>query len=145
MKIPSYKNIKMHSVKGINFEMTDVRRYEDYVLKFLSYRLNYYTSYTILEFLLNNGIVFNYEFRPDDNFTYIRDKVLKAYKFAIQLLICYSEENAFTNFNNIYLAFSCVVVAKELVGFTHTMNIELEKIYNIKVGNFIKCYQYLQT
>lgn len=67
--------IKMFTIKEISYEMNEVRTYEDYVLKFLSFKLNYFTTFTILELILSNGVLFNSEFHVDDSFQSIKDKV----------------------------------------------------------------------
>lgn len=143
--IPSYKTIEMFPLKGVNYDMTDVRRYEDYALKFLSFRLNYLTAYYILECFLSNGIIFNYEFKGDEIASSIKDRVLKTYRLSRHILRNFSYQIGFVNYNIIYIAYSCLMLAKELNGFKEPFNVELENLYDIKAGNFFKCYQYIQT
>ena len=143
VEVPNYKKIKMFTFKELNYEMNEVRKYEDYALKFLSFKLNYFTTYSILELLLINGIIFNNEFGIDESSSSIKEKVKKTNKLAFQVLSNFMEDLNYVNFNHIEIAFSCAVFAKEIMKFKNVFPLELEKIYNIKMGNFVKCYQYV--
>lgn len=133
----------MFTFKEVSYEMNEVRKYEDYVMKFLSFKLNFITSFNIIEFILSNGVVFNNEFHYEENPSVIKDRVKKVNKLAFQLLITFVEDSNYINYNHIEVAFSCVVFAKELMKFKDVFPAELEKIYNLKMGNFVKCYQYI--
>jgi len=123
--------------------MNEVRKYEDYVLKFLSFKLNFFTTYNIIELLLCNGVILNNEFSSDENNLVIKEKIKKVNKLAFQVLCNFVEDINYINYNHIEIAFSCVVFAKELMKFKDIFPPELEKIYNLKMGNFIRCYQYI--
>lgn len=141
-KVPSFKNIKMFTFKDVNYEMNEIRKYEDYVLKFLNFKINYYTTCSILEFLLSNGVVFNYEFQ-DEILTSIREKVKYVNKLSFKILMNFVEDINYLNYNHIDIAFSCIVLAREILKFKELFPIEFEKVYLLKIGNFFKCYQYL--
>lgn len=123
--------------------MNEIRRYEDYVIKFLSFKLNYYTTFAILEYILMNGVVFNNEFHSHEDRSAIKDKIKKVNKIAFQLLGNLIEDNNYVNFNHIEVAFACVTFAREVLKFKHVFPVDLEKIYDLKMGNFAKCYQYI--
>jgi hypothetical protein len=133
----------MSTFKEVSYEMNEVRKYEDYVLKFLSFKLNFFTTFNIVETILSNGVVFNYECSNDDGYSTIKEKVKKVNKLSFQILLGFIEDPAYVNFNHIEVAFSCIVFAKELLRFKEIFPPELEKVYNIKMGNFIKCFQYV--
>ena len=133
----------MFTFKEVSYEMNEVRKYEDYVLKFLSFKLNFFTTYNIIELLLCNGVILNNEFSSDENNLVIKEKIKKVNKLAFQVLCNFVEDINYINYNHIEIAFSCVVFAKELMKFKDIFPPELEKIYNLKMGNFIRCYQYI--
>ncbi len=136
----------MFTFKEVPYEMNEVRKYEDYVLKFLSFRLDYYSSFTILEFLLYNGIVFNNEIKltcENESKSSLKEKIKTLNKLTFQILNSSIEEVAYTNFNHIELAFSCVVYARELMKLKNIYPVEFEKVYNIKLCNIIECYKFI--
>jgi len=144
-EVPNYRKIKMFTFKEVSYEMNEIRKYEDYVLKFLSFKLNFYTTFTIIEYLLSNGVIMSNEFHSDENSQVIREKVRRVNKLSFQILINFIEDSSYINFNHIDVAFSCVVFAKELLKFKDVFTPELEKIYNLKMGNFVRCYQYVSS
>ena len=133
----------MFTFKEVNYEMNEVRKYEDYVLKFLSFKLNYFTTLNVLELILSIGVVFNHEFNHDDSTFIIKEKVKKVNKLAFQILLNFIEDHNYVNFNHIDIAFACAIFAKEILKFKDLFPYELEKIYNLKLGNFYKCFQYI--
>lgn len=135
----------MFTFKEVSYEMNEVRKYEDYVLKFLSFKINFFTTYSILEFIMSNGIIFSHEFSSEESMFVMKEKVKKVSKLAFQVLLNFVEDCAYINYNHIEVAFSCAVFAKELMKFKDVFPNELEKVYNLKMGNFVRCYQYLST
>lgn len=145
VKIPSYRSIKMSTFKEVDYELLEVRKYEDYVMKFLSFKLNYFTTFNILEYLILNGIAFNNDFQAGESASGIKDKIKKMNKISFQVLTSFVEDINYVNFNHIEVAFSCITFAREVMRFKAVFHPELEKVYNIKMGNFLKCYHYLSS
>ena len=143
--IPSFKKIKMYTFKEIPYEMNEVRKYEDYVLKFLSFKLNYFTTFSIMETLMYNGIVFNNELSSHESKIILKEKIKKVNKIAFQILSNFVEDINYVNFNHIEIAFACIVFARECLKFKNIFPCEFEHVYNIKMGNILKCYQYISV
>lgn len=120
----------MSTFKEIDYDMLEVRKYEDYAIKFLSFKLNYYTSLNILEFLILNGIAFNNDFPNLDSYLTI-SKVKKLNKISFQVLTSFVEDINSINFNHIEIAFSCICFARDALRLK-PLHSELERIYNIK-------------
>lgn len=133
----------MFTFKEVTYDINEVRRYEDYVIKFLSHKLNYYTTFSILEYLLSNGIAFYNEFSHHDSKTAIKEKIKKLNKLSFQILNSIVEDINYVNFNHIEIAFSCVVYAREVMKFKTIFHPEFEKIYDLKMGNILKCYHFI--
>lgn len=130
----------MLTFKEVNYEMNDIRKYEDYVLKFLSFKLNYFTTYSILEYIISNGVIFEKDFKHDESLSSIKEKVKRVNKLSFQILVSYIEDPNYLNFNHIEIAFSCILAAKDMLKFKNIFPIELENIYGLKLGVFAKCF-----
>jgi len=131
------------SFKDTFYEMKDVRKHEDFVIKFLNFRLSYFTTFSVLEVLLKNGIIFNYELNMDAPKLINKDIIKRVNKVCFKLLTNFAEDINYVIYNHIDIAFSCIVLAKDILKFKETFNPELEALYNLKTGNFAKCYNYL--
>lgn len=132
----------MLTFKEMTYEMSEVRKYEDYVIKFLSFKLSYFTTYNILEYLILNGTVFSNEINITDQI-YVKDKLRRLNKTAFIVLSNIVEDSNYVNFNHIELAFSCLVFAREVMKLKVPFHTEFERIYNLKQGNIQRCYQYV--
>ena len=126
--------------KNYFYDCVELRRYEDLVVKFLNYQLNYLTPFSVLEVLLKNGIVFNYELNLGLPINFNKEIIKNTNQLCFKLLSIFVENVLYVGFNHIDIAFSCVIIAKEIMKFKHPFNSELEELYSIKVGNFLKCY-----
>lgn len=104
---------------------------EKICLMALDYKLNYFSSYYILEFFLNNGVLFEHEICNDVE--YLNSVTTKIINFFL-------EDIRYLDFSPIHIACAVITLARDLLKIKEPWSNIFTKIYGIKHEDFINCY-----
>jgi hypothetical protein len=105
--IPEYSTFASNTSK-FYFTIKDVRKYEDYLIKVLDYKLDYYTPYCITSFFIQHGIVFN-----DEILLLNGCKPLELEQKCYEVLNLFIQENQFLEYSSIQIALAVVLLVRD--------------------------------
>lgn len=127
---------------SILYQLNEVRKYEIVVSSLIEYKLDHITSYYMTETILSHGIVFTNELQQMNlkDSKSIKDKLKKLYRLSLDINKMFVEDIVSLKFDNLVIAATSVVMAKELLHFENTWNPELEDLYGIKLDDLTGCY-----
>lgn len=104
------------------------------VLKLLKYKLNYFSSYEILNIFFYNGIVYSGEIINKS-----REFINIVYCFAKKILYDIVHNEHILKFNNLQIAFSVVHLTRKNFGFKNNFFNLIKKFYNIHLNDYKSC------
>lgn len=114
------------------YDLKDVRKYENHCIKFLDYKLDFFTSYDILTSIINIGLFFNDEINQD----VIVDKI---FAYAYKLLNHFVLNNMSLKFTSIQIGFSILCLTRERFKLDEERTNFLLKFYEFNKDYFMEC------
>lgn len=106
--MPSFRAFK--KTGGMHYDPEEVKKYEVFILKELDYKLDYLTSYDIIRFIINYGLIIEEKFFKE--YSQFMKEFLKEYftlaLFFLEELI--SEINVI-KFTQLQMACACLMMA----------------------------------
>lgn len=126
---------------SILYSLTEVRKYETFVLRLLRYKLDYYTSYFITETILTHGVIFNEEMTEMgiSNGKRIKEIVKDIWKLAVDLNMSFVYSNDFLLFSPFEIATTSIRIAKESKKFKKPI-FSNDFSYLYRVEEYSECY-----
>jgi hypothetical protein len=133
---PSKKNPNLY------YALNEVRKYEGIIIILMNFKLDYFTSYYLLETILSHGVVFTNELTSIElsDKKACKDKLKRLYKLAIDINKLFIEDITSLEYDMFEIAATCVVMSKELMKFEVSWNPELEKLYSLDLNSLSNCY-----
>jgi hypothetical protein len=116
---------------------TEIKIYEDYCVKTLNYRLNYFTTYHFVNLFLNNGLVFKSEIKEGIDIKQMGGMIISI----LDILI---DDNRYLDFSPLQVAWSIFSIARENYNLEPISQVFC-KIYGIKAQNILPCFFVLKT
>ena len=124
-----------------NNQITFYSFFESKIIEIMDYDFILYSTYDILSFLLENGIIFS----PEKEY-------LRKYNFDVKKvhLNCFKhlnflvEKKFFIKFHPIEIAFSIISINREIYGLSD-IHILFERIYHFEFDNYTKCLEYIKS
>lgn len=106
--MPSLKAYK--KTGGLNYDPEDVKKYEVLILQQLNYKLDYLTSYDIIKFVIDYGVLVEAKFLKD--YSSFINEFLKEY-FTLSLFILEEliTEIEIVQFSQLQIACACLIMA----------------------------------
>jgi hypothetical protein len=114
------------------YDLKDVRKYENHCIKFLDYKLDFFTSYDILTYIINIGLFFNDEIHSDY-------PVEKVFLYAYKLLNHFVFNNLSLKFNPLQIGISIMCLTRERFKFDEERTDFLLNFYGYKKDYFYEC------
>lgn len=136
------------------YNIKDVRKYEEFCLKCLNYKLGCYTAYSILRYFLNLGIVFEDEFEifidsesnsERSDISSCRDTIGLIYSYSYDLIKTIIKDNKSLLFNQMQLALSIIVLTRDNFKFEKEKTKLLLIIYGYDYNYFSECMNYCRN
>lgn len=104
------------------------------VLKLLKYKLNYFSSYEILNMFFYNGFVYSWEVNNKS-----KEFINIIYCFAKKIFYDIAHKEHILKFNNLQIAFSVVHLTRKNFGFKHNFFNLIKKFYNFHLIDYKSC------
>lgn len=108
--MPSLKAFK--KTGGFHYDPEDVKKYEILILKQLDYKLDYLTSYDIIKFVMNYGILVENKFLKDFS-VYMKEFIKEYFTLAFFLLEELFSEIHTVKFSQLQIACACLKMATD--------------------------------
>jgi len=106
--MPSLKAFK--KTGGMHYDPEDVKKYEILILKQLDYKLDYLTSYDIIKFIINYGLIVETNFMKEYS-QYIKEFLKEYFTLALFLLEELISEINVIKFTQLQIACACLIMA----------------------------------
>ena len=133
-------NFSTNIINSLNNENFD-SNLEIEILKSINYNLYFFTAYDILNFLLDNEILFSYE----KEFLRIHNiETSNVYFNCFIQLYKLVDKKFYIRFTSIELAFSIIAFIRKSFGL-EDLHILFGQIYSFKYENYSKCFEFLLT
>jgi hypothetical protein len=135
--IPDLQNFSSSSSKYY-FNIKEVRKYEDAVLKAIDYKVDQVTSYSVLQFFIHHGIVFKdeleilFEISPEIN-------IHKIHNYCYEILNFFSYDNKSLDYSPVSIALSCIILCREFYELHPNRTNDLFKTYNLDQESVSEC------
>lgn len=106
--MPSLKAFK--KTGGLHYDPEDVKKYEILILKQLDYKLDYLTSYDIIKFVMNYGVLVEAKFLRDYS-VYMKELIKEYFTLSFFILEELISENEIVKFSQLQVACACLMMA----------------------------------
>jgi len=154
------------SLNGTFYKLSDVRKWEDFCVKALFFKLDFYTAFDCLDYFLRNGIFFEDEmdsqntgnkfttknrktsiesFRSSMSCSSQPEKAELVNFYANDLLKQFFESNICLQFNPLQIACACVCLTRENFKMKETKSKLFEEIYKIEGIYYEACAKAMKT
>lgn len=139
---PSLDTFPNKKNPSLFYPLNEVRKYEFMVGYLMLFQLDHYTSYYLTESILSHGVIFTHELQELNlkDGKEIKDRIKKLYRLALDINKMFVEDEVSLKYNNLLIACTSIVMAKELLKFKDTWNEELEILYKVKLSDMTSCY-----
>lgn len=136
--IPNLKDIQVHP-HSYFYNVKDVKRYEEFCLRVLQYKLDHFTALDYLQFLLNCGIILIEEI----NNISINITLEMIYNQSYLILSDFIYDNRFCEFSPLQIACTCVALARDAFKLPNKLEFNklLVSIFQLSFGDYRECYE----
>lgn len=133
--MPDLNNFSCSS-SSFFFNVRDVRKYEDFCVKSLNYELNLFTPYSILQFFINSGIIFEDEVNSnsvsfDESDSCNSFSTEMAYNYAYKLLYSFMCNSKCLDYSPLQIALAIIYQTRYHFGYD---NEKTELLFNTIYG-----------
>lgn len=127
---------------GLLYSLSEVRKYECIVVKLMEFKLDIFTSYYLTETILSHGVVFTSELSSMGitESRAMKDKIKKVNRLALDINKMFIEDIESMRFSSLQIAATSIMMAKELLKFETSWNLELKHLYRIDGDSLNSCY-----
>lgn len=126
------------SINRYYYSLKDVRKYEDFCVKQLNYKLDYYTAIDILEHVLSNGFIFSDEILSPCH-------IEKMYKYAYSTLSSFISDSKSLEYDPLHIAFCCVFMTRSNFALELYRMAEINSFYGVDFESYSDCLNTMQT
>jgi hypothetical protein len=139
--IPHFRDISASSVK-------EIKKYEELCLKYLEYKLNYFTAYDFIHYFLTFGVLFvkespsiNNSYYPQNNNIY--NNIENFNQQILNIFSCFVFDNKIIEYTPIQIACACISLARQFSKIEKWDDIFIQ-LYKIKFSDFNNCFEALK-
>ena len=140
--IPSLRAFK--KTGGLHYDPEDVKKYEILILNQLDYKLDYLTSYDIIKFVMNYGVLVEAKFLKDYS-VYMKEFIKQYFTLTFFLLEELISEIEIVKFSQLQIACACLMMANLFKFHFIEIDVLLFEYFNLNSEEIFFVFNELKT